>query len=182
MKFKVDDKIKSIAGINQGKEGVVLKIDEGDPITPYYTTLGWKMEGNIVLIPDNAEKPVEIRQFETGATRDSDDHPEKPNYYAALSPIVLREYVKYLGRHRTMADGTKRNWDNWKSGIPIDVYMEGLMRHTMAVWLIQQGFKSYDNHGEVTLKDSLNGVLFNTIGHLHEILKAEVERYKDEQK
>ena len=121
----------------------------------------------------------EMRQFGTGATRDSDDHPDKPNYYKALSPIVLREYVKYIGRHRTLPDGSMRDWDNWKNGIPIDVYMEGLLRHTTAVWLIQHGYKAYDNHGEVTLKDSLNGVMFNTTGFLDEILKAEVEKYPD---
>lgn len=117
-----------------------------------------------------------MRQFETGATRDSDDHPDKPNYVKALSPIVLREYVKYLGRHRTMPDGTKRDWDNWKGGLPIDVYMEGLLRHVMAVWLIQHGYKAYDNNGEVTLKDSLNGVVFNTTGFLHEILESEIKK------
>jgi hypothetical protein len=118
---------------------------------------------------------IKMRQFETGASRDADDHPEKPSYYKALSPIVLREYVKYLGRHRTLPDGGKRDWDNWKNGIPIDVYMEGLLRHTMAVWLIQQGFRSFDNNGEVTLKDSLCGVMFNSIGMLHEILKDEIK-------
>jgi len=117
-----------------------------------------------------------MRQFESGATRDANDHPDKPSYYKGLSPIVLREYVKYIGRHRTMSDGSKRDWNNWKNGIPIDVYMDGLLRHVMAVWLIQQGFKSYDNNGEVTLKDSLNGVLFNTTGMLHEILKDEIKQ------
>ena len=120
-----------------------------------------------------------MRQFETGAIRDANDHSEKPNYIKALSPIVLREYVKYLGRHRTLPDGSKRDWDNWKNGIPLNVYLEGMERHTMAVWLIQHGFKSYDNNGEVTLKDSLNGVLFNTIGMLHEILKDEVEKIEN---
>jgi len=74
-----------------------------------------------------------------------------------------------------MSDGTKRDWDNWKGGIPVDVYIEGLLRHTMAVWLIQQGFKSYDNHGEVNLKDSICGAMFNCIGMLHEILKEEIK-------
>jgi hypothetical protein len=122
----------------------------------------------------------QMRQFETGATRDTADHPEKPSYYKALSPIVLREYVKYLGRHRMTANGNMRGWDNWKKGIPTDVYMDGLLRHTMAAWLIRQGYKSYDNNGEVTLKDSLCGVLFNTIGHLHEILEEEIKAEKDE--
>jgi len=81
-----------------------------------------------------------------------------------------------------MPDGSKRDWDNWKNGIPIDVYMDGLLRHVWAVWLIQQGFKSYDNNGEVTLKDSLNGVLFNSIGMLHEILKDEKDEIKAKDK
>jgi hypothetical protein len=115
----------------------------------------------------------EIRQFDTGATRDSDDHPEKPSYYKALSPIVLREYVKYIGRHR--ADGSKRNWDNWKQGIPMDVYADGLLRHTMAVWLILYEFKAHDNHGEVTLEDSLCGIMFAVSGMLHEILERKLE-------
>lgn len=117
-----------------------------------------------------------MRKFESGATRDSNDHPEKPNYIKALSPIVLREYVKYLGRHRKQPDGTKRDWDNWKAGIPLDVYLEGLARHVVAVWLIQHEYKSYDNNGEVNLKESLCGVLFNAMGMLHEILKDDVEK------
>lgn len=125
---------------------------------------------------EDSVEHYEMRQFGTGATRDSNDHPDKPNYVKALSPVVLREYVKYLGRHRTMVDGSERDWDNWKNGIPIDVYMEGLLRHVMAVWLIQHGHKSYDNNGEVTLKDSLNGIMFNTTGFLHEILEDELKK------
>jgi hypothetical protein len=53
----------------------------------------------------------DMRKFDTGATRDSDDHPEKPSYYKALSPIVLREYVKYIGRHREWySDGCLCRW------------------------------------------------------------------------
>lgn len=122
----------------------------------------------------------QMRNFESGASRDANDHPDKPSYYNALSPIVLREYVKYLGRHRTMPDGTKRDWNNWKKGIPMAVYMDGLLRHAMAVWLMQQGFKSHDNHGEVTLKDSLNGILFNASGMLHEILANEMKQEEKE--
>ena len=122
---------------------------------------------------ESVKQNNEIRQFDTGASRDADDHPDKPSYCKALSPVVLREYVKYLGRHRTLPDGSKRDWDNWKKGMPLDVYLDGLLRHVWAVWLIQQGHESYDNHGKVTMKDSLNGVLFNTMGMLHEILQKD---------
>lgn len=113
----------------------------------------------------------EIRQFDTGATRDTDVN--KPSYIKALSPIVLQNYVEYLGRHRLQSDGNLRNWDNWKNGIPQDVYLDGLGRHEMAVWLLCHGFPASDNHGLVTLKDSLCGVIFNAQGMLHEILKEE---------
>lgn len=113
----------------------------------------------------------QIRTFDTGATRDTDIN--KPNYIKALSPIVLREYVDYLGKHRIQSDGNLRDWDNWKQGMPLDVCLEGEDRHHRAVWLLHQGFPAFDNHGPVTLKDSLCGVIFNAMGYLHEILIEE---------
>ena len=110
-----------------------------------------------------------MREFESGAIRDEVDG--KLNYIKALSPIVLEEYVKYLGKHRTQSDGTQRDWDNWKSGIPKEIYLEGEDRHHRAVWKLLQGYPAFDNHGPVTLEDSLCGVIFNAMGMLHEILK-----------
>lgn len=110
-----------------------------------------------------------IRTFETGATRDTTTN--KLNYVKALSPIVMQRYVEYLGEHRTQSDGTQRDWDNWKQGIPQQVYLEGEDRHHRAVWKLIQGFPAFDNYGPVTLEDSLCGVLFNAMGMLHEILK-----------
>jgi len=114
-----------------------------------------------------------IRQFDSGATRDTDEN--KPSYVKALSPIVLQGYVEYLGRHRLQSDGNLRDWDNWKKGIPQEVYLDGLGRHEMAVWLLCHGFPASDNHGPVTLLDSLYGVIFNSIGMAHEILKKKSE-------
>jgi len=115
-----------------------------------------------------------MRKFDSGATRDTDI--DKPNYVKALSPIVIDCYVEYIGKHRKQADGSLRNWDNWKQGMPIDVYVEGEDRHHRAVWKLHQGFPAYDNHGPVTMKDSLCGVIFNAMGHLHELLKAEEQK------
>lgn len=109
-----------------------------------------------------------IRQFDSGATRDTVEG--KLSYIKALSPIVLQRYVKYIGKHRTQSDGSQRDWDNWKQGIPQDVYLDGLGRHEMAVWLLCHGFPAFDNHGPVTLEDSLCGIIFNTQGMLHELL------------
>ena len=188
-KFEIGDKVKIIGsvellgmcGLGSDKVGMIGVVT-GYGCKDYHGNLYFYIingcyfpEVALKLVESKEKQSNEIRQFGTGATRDADNHPEKPSYYKALSPIVLREYVKYLGRHRTQTDGSKRDWDNWKAGIPIDVYMDGLLRHTMAVWLIQQGFRSYDNHGEVNTKDSLCGVMFNSIGMLHEILKEEIK-------
>ena len=116
-----------------------------------------------------------MRKFDSGATRDTDIN--KPSYIKALSPIVLQYYVDYLGRHRLQSDGNLRDWDNWKNVIPQDVYLDGLGRHEMAVWLLCQGFPASDNHGSVTLEDSLCGVIFNAQGMLHELLKKDSEKF-----
>ena len=110
-----------------------------------------------------------IRTFNSGATRDTTEG--KLNYVKALCTLVLRGYVDYLNKHRTQPDGSVRDFDNWKKGIPKQVYMEGLGRHEMAVWLLHQGYSAYDNHGSVTIEDALYGIIFNTTGYLHEILK-----------
>lgn len=111
----------------------------------------------------------EIRQFDSGATRDTIKG--KLNYVKALSPIVLQRYVQYLDVHRKQSDGSMREFDNWKQGIPKEAYLGGLGRHFVAVWLLEHGFPASDNHGSVTLEDSLCGIIFNSMGRLHELLK-----------
>jgi len=121
---------------------------------------------------------LELRNFNTGAIRDTAEG--KLNYIKGLSPIVDRGYLEYLDKHRKLPDGSMREFDNWKNGIPQEVYLESLDRHERAVWLICHGYKAFDNRGEVSLKDSLYGVLFNTIGMLHEILDKEVAKIGDD--
>jgi len=105
------------------------------------------------------------RVFNTGANRNSDEG--KLNYEAFLSPLVLKKYAKYLHRHRYLEDGTIRDGDNWQKGMPLSSYMESLMRHFMDVWLTHRGW-----YTEAKLTDSLCGVMFNTMGMLHEIEKV----------
>jgi len=113
-----------------------------------------------------------MRTFAGGATRDT--LANKPSYVKALSPSVLRHYVEYIGKHRVQSDGSLRDWDNWKKGIPQDVYLDGLARHFLSTWLLFDGFPASDNHGPVTIEDSICGVIFNAQGLLHEILKDKV--------
>ena len=115
----------------------------------------------------------EIRQFETGATRDTVEG--KLSYVKALSPIVLQRYVQYLDAHRKQPDGSLRDFDNWKKGIPEETYLDGLGRHQMAAWLLAQGYSAEDNHGPVNLEDTLCAIIFGASGWLHELLEKELK-------
>ena len=116
-----------------------------------------------------------MRQFDTGATRDSETG--KNDYEGFLSPAVIETYGDYMHRHRTQADGSLRASDNWQKGIPKDVYMKSLWRHLLDVWFIHRGHKRIDKNigKEITLKEALCAVLFNAMGYLHETLKEEKE-------
>lgn len=116
------------------------------------------------------EDNKEIRQFDTGATRDV--NVDKLNYEGFFSPLVLQRYAQYLHKHRVQSDGNLRDADNWQKGIPIKTYMEGKLRHTMATWLIHRGYKALDEKGnKIDLEESLCAEIFNAMGHLFEILK-----------
>lgn len=115
------------------------------------------------------EPPTElIRKFDSGATRDTKQG--KLNYVKALSAAVLKRYVEYLDKHRVQPDGSLRDWDNWKKGIPQEEYAESLDRHNQAMKLLDEHQDVYDNHGLVTMEDTLCAIMFNAMGRLFEIL------------
>jgi hypothetical protein len=102
-----------------------------------------------------------MRTFETGATRDTDEG--KLHLKDYLSPTALLRYGEYMRQHGPVIDGTPQP-DNWKKGIPIDAYMDSLVRHVLALW------KQYDTSGTID-QDAACAVLFNTFGLLHETVK-----------
>ena len=110
-----------------------------------------------------------IRQFNTGATRDTSQ--DKLSYYKALDPLVLERYLEYLNRHRVQPDGNIRDWDNWKKGIDISVYADSGIRHVFDVWKLLNGYDAEDNHGKVELEDAICAIIFNFQGMLYEIQK-----------
>lgn len=113
-----------------------------------------------------------IRQFETGATRDSDDH--KLDYEAFLSYPVLERYAQYMHAHRLQSDGTLRDGDNWQKGIPISAYRKSLLRHAFQLWGVQRNYDVYDDKGEIVDEsDAICAVIFNAMGMLHELLKEQ---------
>ena len=116
----------------------------------------------------------QIRQFDTGATRDAAD--TKPDYEAFLSPLVIESFGVYMHKHRLQPDGKLRDGDNWQKGFGEkhqSVCMKSLWRHFFQVWKIHRGHKVLDDKDghEVTLEEACNGVLFNTMGIMHKLLE-----------
>lgn len=117
-------------------------------------------------------KKGEIRQFTTGATRDTNEG--KLEFARFMSPIVIKRYAEYMNLHRKQTDGNLREPDNWQNLFGDkheDVCMDSLWRHLMDVWLINKGFK---NEAREDLESALCAILFNTQAWLFKILKENI--------
>ena len=105
-----------------------------------------------------------MRQFETGATRDSDE--TKFDYDGFLSPAVIEAFGQYMHNHRKQSDGRLRDSDNWQKGIPQSVYRKSLWRHFWEVWSLHRANKKGPQ-----LMEALMAMLFNIQGLAHELIK-----------
>lgn len=108
-----------------------------------------------------------MRTFETGATRDSEE--EKLDYEGFLSPLALEAYARYMHKHRTQADGSLRDSDNWQKGIPLSSYMKSLWRHMIALWTLHRAGKGDSG----AFDEALGGIIFNAFGYWHMRLQGE---------
>jgi len=113
-----------------------------------------------------------VRQFGSGATRDTAEN--KLDYDGFLCPAVLQRYAQYMHRHRKQSDGTLRDSDNWQKGIPMECYRKSLWRHFWDVWV---HFRSDALCVPIDpdRQEALCGVLFNTMGLLHEDIKRVIK-------
>jgi hypothetical protein len=112
-----------------------------------------------------------MRQFKSGATRDSNDG--KNDYEGFYSPLVIEAYGDYMNKHRKQADGKLRDSDNWQKGIPLNAYIKSTWRHFLDLWFLHRGYKRIDkvDKHEITIKEACCAILFNIQGYLFEILK-----------
>jgi hypothetical protein len=99
--------------------------------------------------------------FKTGATRTAETTYDPSGF---LNPRVLQLFCEYMEKHRTQADGTLRDSDNWQKGMPTSRTIRSLLRHTFDLWLISRGHdpKSPDCK---TPMDALCAIYFN-VGRL----------------
>jgi len=112
----------------------------------------------------------ELRTFSTGATRDTTEGKHEPwNFTSAL---VEKRFCEYMHKHRQQSDGKMRDSDNWKQGIPMEVYKHSLSRHIQDLRLILEG--SSQQAGESDLEEVLCAVLFNVQGMLYETVKSRI--------
>lgn len=107
------------------------------------------------------------REFDTGANRDTAEG--KLEYAGFLCPLVLKRFAEYMHEHRTLRDGTLRTSDNWKKGIPKEVYKHSLLRHVMDLWLHMDG---HPEAATEALEESLCAIMFNAQGLLREHLRS----------
>lgn len=104
-----------------------------------------------------------MRQFDTGATRDSEDG--KYDFEAFFSPQVLDRRARYMHTHRKQADGSLRDGDNWQKGIPLSAYMKSAFRHFIDWW------RAHRRGDYERAEEAICALMFNCEGYLHEILK-----------
>lgn len=126
------------------------------------------MSGVVNIVPGG-----EVRVFDTGATRDTDEG--KLDYEGFIDPSVLKRYAEYMHVHRVQSDGTLRDSDNWQRGIPKSAYMKSMFRHFMDAWLFHRG-----RYVQADFEDVLCAIIFNAMGYLSVILKEQREGIRDE--
>ncbi len=110
-----------------------------------------------------------IRQFETGATRDTADN--KNDYEGFISPLVLEEFGNYMTVHRKQTNGELRDSDNWQKGMPKPVYMKSLWRHFLDLWKLHRGYKVFKDGHYITIKEACCAIMFNVMGYMFEEIK-----------
>lgn len=152
---RIQAKELSWAWVGNGSDIVAYRLSKPQSLEEAYdeTTRGIVDRGN-----------DKIRVFDTGASRGSDKG--KLDYEGFLSPLVLERFAMYMDSHRTQADGSAIESDNWQLGMPKDSYIKSHWRHFMDWWKEHRGIKTKEG-----LENALCAVIFNAQGYLHELLK-----------
>jgi hypothetical protein len=107
-----------------------------------------------------------MREFSSGATRDSDTDKLDPEGF--FSPEVIVRFSEYMNKHRHQADGKTRTSDNWQKGMGKDVFMKSAWRHFLDWWCLHRGVKAPSSND---IEETICAVIFNAQGYLYEILK-----------
>ncbi len=117
-----------------------------------------------------SKKKKAMRKFSTGAFRDNDVH--KINIIGSFSPLVIRRFAEFMRDHNIKDGEFIRDEGNWKKGMPTQSYFESKARHYLNTWITHEGYEDGD------IEDQLCADLFNTMGHLQNILVKRLKKKK----
>jgi hypothetical protein len=115
--------------------------------------------------PDHDDGRRAVREFGTGATRDTDE--TKPDPEGCFHPLVLKAVSDYMAKHSYLPDGSRRPADNWMKGMPRSVWRKSLERHWLDVKLHDRG---HSDQAREPMVEALCAVIFNAQGRLLEEL------------
>lgn len=124
------------------------------------------------------KKKGTVRQFKSGATRDTDEG--KLVYTGFENPFVTKRFAEFMHRNRIQSNGSLRAADNWQKGIPRQAYHESLGRHVREFEQLHDRSRGLDpaqwgKKGGVDREEMLDvlcAVIFNAQGQMLEILKG----------
>lgn len=124
------------------------------------------------LAAQQAETAKQMRDFATGAKRSSDAG--KPDYWGFISHRAVKAFGEYMMRHQVCEDGSLRQSDNWKKGIPISSYQKSRSRHVRELEQMEELGTDLNDSGpeSAAYEEALCALIFNAQGLLHERLKA----------
>jgi hypothetical protein len=112
-----------------------------------------------------------VRQFSSGATRDTDDTKADPE--GCFHPLVIKAVSDYMAKHSYLPNGTRRPADNWQKGMPRAQWRKSLERHWLDARLHDKGFP---DQARETMVDALCAIIFNAQGRLlEELLGRDLE-------
>lgn len=149
------------------EDGLTVDPDYRDPaiFDPEPVTVKVK-DGGTLRETTEEEARQAMRAFDTGATRNVETDPD---IYGFTSPLALGLFAEYMHANRTQADGTIRDSDNWKRGIPLDSYIRSMRRHLQDLTLHHDG---YGHLAREDIEAALGGLMFNIQGYMHEFVKG----------
>lgn len=129
----------------------------------HYRGDGW---GGQVMLRE--PEPHLVRQFDSGATRSSEDGKHDPEGF--LDPAVLERFFVYMHKHRHLPDGSLRDSDNWQKGFGIDSIAKSLIRHFFDFWNLHRGNPVVrpEDGTEPDMEDTLMALLFNVMAYARE--------------
>lgn len=116
-----------------------------------------------------------LEEFKTGATRSASAERWAPARFT--SSLVLHRYYEFMHKNRFQKDGSVREPDNWKLGIPSKNYMASLDRHFHEVkllWEFPEVPWVNDEGKKIDWEDALCALLFNVMGLLYNSLLGKI--------